>query len=261
MKSTIKVAFEKTSFNDYPAKIASVIFFPACNLRCPWCHNGALITGRQNDGLIPLSAALEHIKKRSKLIGGVVISGGEPTLFTGLAELSAYLKSLGLLVKLDTNGLMPNVLRALVADERCRPDFFAMDLKCAPGRYGGLVPAGDIDTADSVAGRLTESARIIRESGAAYEFRSLVFPPDSPPLHTETGGHLRGRRFFDMEDIHALRPLAPDGHWRFRRFRAGNCLDERWNTLPDTDSEELARVCAYGGTGTGGIGNTEDGAV
>ena len=128
MNLNIKTALLKTSFNDYPGKIASVIFFTACNLRCPWCHNGALISGSQNEDLISLAEALNCIEKRAKCIGAVVLSGGEPTLYKDLGELITRIKSLGLLCKLDTNGLRPDVLKNLIGSS-AQPDFFAMDLK------------------------------------------------------------------------------------------------------------------------------------
>ncbi|MDR0382375.1 MAG: hypothetical protein LBH50_00120, partial [Spirochaetaceae bacterium] len=60
------IGFQKTSLVDYPGKVAAVIFFPFCNMRCPWCHNGDLILNRNDSGqrLVPLGEALLHIEKR-----------------------------------------------------------------------------------------------------------------------------------------------------------------------------------------------------
>ena len=248
----IKTALLKTSFNDYPGKIASVIFFTFCNLRCPWCHNGALINGSQNEELIPLSEALNFVEKRAKLIGGVVLSGGEPTLYKDLAELIARIKSLGLLCKLDTNGLRPDVLKNLIGGS-AQPDFFAMDLKLAPNRYRFLLPeAAQKDTGNGdLVSKLKESARIIRESGSEYEFRSLAFPAAADVFSSKFGGlpsekaaGIEGGAppFFGEEDIKALRELAGTGHWHIRGFIGGNCLDEGWNGLPRAEESETARL-------------------
>ncbi|MDR0550446.1 MAG: anaerobic ribonucleoside-triphosphate reductase activating protein [Spirochaetaceae bacterium] len=226
-----KAALLKTSLNDYPGRIASVIFFPACNLRCPWCHNGALVLGKMKDELVPLKTILQIIGSRAHLISAVVLSGGEPALFEGLPELIVRIKEMGLLVKLDTNGTRPNVLKKLL-DGTARPDFIAMDLKFNPERYGAL----EVSPSSAPLGEaVRESARLIRESsektGMDYEFRSLVFPSSAPLV-------------FDEQDIEALRGLAGSGRWRLRRFRGGNCLDPRWDSLPPVPPSEFERLSA-----------------
>ena len=126
-----------------------MIFFPGCNLRCPWCHNRELVLGGplgKNGGSPPGGGenlqteyitpeeALAHLEKRRNLLSGVVLSGGEPTLFPGLGSLISRIKTLGYRVKLDTNGLLPAVLRELFASEDTRPDYTAMDLKLGGSR-------------------------------------------------------------------------------------------------------------------------------
>ena len=75
----------KSSFIDYPDKIASVVFLGGCNYRCPYCHNGDLVCNDDCE-LIDLDEIRAHIKKRKGLIDGVVITGGEPTLAKGLID-------------------------------------------------------------------------------------------------------------------------------------------------------------------------------
>jgi pyruvate formate lyase activating enzyme len=222
----MKVALRKTSLVDYPGKVAGAIFFPGCNLRCPWCQNGDLVLGTA-EGLIPLEEALGLVEKRKNILGAVVLSGGEPTLYPDLGGLIGRIKKTGLLVKLDTNGMSPGVLERLFETERSRPDYIAMDLKLAPSRYGellpGKAPAGS--AGKNEAGRtarlagageaLKRSASLIRGSGIAHEFRSLALP--SP--------------FFGPSDIEALRPLALSSPWHVRPFQRGNCLDPAWNTV------------------------------
>jgi pyruvate formate lyase activating enzyme len=69
------------------------------------------------------------------LLGGVVLTGGEPTLRSELPEIISRFKSTLLAVKLDTNGTRPEALAFLLADEATRPDYIALDLKLAPDRY------------------------------------------------------------------------------------------------------------------------------
>ncbi|MDR2102454.1 MAG: radical SAM protein, partial [Treponema sp.] len=138
------IHLRKTSLVDYPGEVAAVFFFPGCNLRCPWCQNRELLPGgcspeRGEPGFfINREAALAHIKKRRAVLGGVVLSGGEPTLSGELPALIRRIKDLGLKVKLDTNGMAPEVLAGLFGDEKTRPDYIALDLKLSPRRYGEL---------------------------------------------------------------------------------------------------------------------------
>jgi pyruvate formate lyase activating enzyme len=212
------VGFQKTSMVDYPGKVAAVIFFPFCNMRCPWCHNGNLILGGNVGGrrLVPLDNALLHIEKRRSVLGGIVLSGGEPSLYSRLPELIARVKRLGLSVKLDTNGAAPSVLEKLLSSPETRPDYIAMDLKLSPLRYAALMadppPAG---TEAETARLIERSAALIRTSGIEHEFRSLRLP--SP--------------YFTDADMDALRPLAHLSPWNFRPLARGNCLDPAWNAL------------------------------
>jgi pyruvate formate lyase activating enzyme len=164
-------------------------------------------------GAISLEEALEQIEKRRKVLGGVVLSGGEPCLYRDLPALIRRIKAqgkLGLPVKLDTNGTFPAVLEALLPQPDTRPDYIAMDLKIAPSRYAELGGGAGLAAA------LKKSAALIRNSGIAHEFRSLALP----------GG------FFGPADREALAPLAGDSPWHFRPFRPGNCLDPAWDAYP-----------------------------
>ncbi|MCL2008779.1 MAG: anaerobic ribonucleoside-triphosphate reductase activating protein [Treponema sp.] len=214
---------------DYPGRISSVLFFPGCNLRCPWCHNGDLATGRiDSEAAVTLEKAILHLRRRKTLLGGVVLSGGEPCLYGGLPEIVAEIRGLGLPVKIDTNGLFPDMLEKLISIEETRPNYIAMDLKLAPVRYvellgedfrgsrGGPGP-------DELEGALTRSAALIRASGVAHEFRSLALP--------------EGR--ITEEDFAAIAVLAGDSPLKIRPFRPGNCLDPSWNEL--RPNEELLK--------------------
>jgi pyruvate formate lyase activating enzyme len=205
----MKVGLQKTSLVDYPGKVASVFFFPMCNIRCPWCQNGSLITGGEADSLCGLEDALAHIRKRRKVLGGVVLSGGEPLLWDGLAALLAEIKALGLSVKLDTNGLSPDALVGILASEATRPDYVAMDLKLSPERYQEL---GAPTEAPAL---LARSAGLLRGSGVAHEFRTLALPAPC----------------FTQADAEALKPLAGNSLWKVRAFAAGTCLVPEWNEM------------------------------
>ena len=70
---------------------------------------------------------LSYIYKRKGMIDALVLSGGEPTLQKGMAEFIEKAKSTGILIKLDTNGSRPDVIKDLL--DRRLLDFVAMDIK------------------------------------------------------------------------------------------------------------------------------------
>ena len=110
--------FQKTTLLDYPGHVAATIFVGGCNFRCPFCHNGQLVLDVAGQPVIPEEEVLTYLKKRRGVLEGVCITGGEPTLQEDLADFIHSLKDLGYLVKLDTNGYRPEVLRSLLQEDR-----------------------------------------------------------------------------------------------------------------------------------------------
>jgi pyruvate formate lyase activating enzyme len=159
----------KTSFVDYPGRICTVIFTQGCNLRCAYCHNPQLIGGGEDSQLFVVQQVLEVLDKRRGVIDAVAISGGEPTLQSGLRSFIQQLKLRGFSVKLDTNGTKPHVLTALISQGLV--DYFAMDLKAPRAKYAALCGVGQLDLA-----AVQTSVRLIKESGADYEFRTTFCP-------------------------------------------------------------------------------------
>lgn len=159
------VGWTKTSFIDYPGRPAALLFLPGCNLRCPYCHNPGVVNGEHAE--IPFDVIKDHIVKRKNVIEGAVISGGEPTLHPGLADLCGVLKTFGLKVKIDTNGLEPDALID------CRPDYLAVDVKTAPEKYRLLnSPYSERECRE----RLSKSVNIVKSMGKDAEIRITVAP-------------------------------------------------------------------------------------
>ncbi|MCL1928222.1 MAG: anaerobic ribonucleoside-triphosphate reductase activating protein [Treponema sp.] len=224
-----RLVLRKTSLIDFPGLISAVLFFSGCNLRCPWCHNRELVLGNNvNDDYISLELALTHIEKRRNVLGGVVLSGGEPALFPDLGLLITRIKSFGLKVKLDTNGLLPGVLESLICSEKTRPDYIAMDLKTSPDRYRELLPVNSVysvvngEKTNNPGEAIKRSITLIRSSGINHEFRSLTLP--SPPDNKQ-------KPFFDENDKAVLATLVGSSQWNIRPFVPGNCVDPSWDAL------------------------------
>ena len=157
---------QKMTLLDYPGKVACTVILQGCNFRCPFCHNSPLLPGGGEEYMTE-EALLAFLKKRVGLLDGVCITGGEPTLYGGLAALLRQIKALGYLVKLDTNGSRPEALKALAGEGLV--DYVAMDVKNCPGRYGATVGVQTMSLAP-----VEESLRFLLSGGVAYELRTTV---------------------------------------------------------------------------------------
>ena len=193
--------FQGTSLLDFPGRIASLVFWGGCNLTCPFCHNPALVLDPEACPDLPSVEVLEALKKRRTFIDGVVISGGEPTLDSGLPEFLQAVKSLGLRVKLDTNGLAPRVLSDLVA--RGLVDSVAVDLKTAPERYAEL-HHGAVDSA-----ALLETLRYCHTAPVDIEYRTTCVPGwiDEDVL-ARLGALIAGARVWALQQYHPEHALS-----------------------------------------------------
>ncbi len=159
--------FQKTTFIDYPNKVASLVFTGGCNFRCPFCHNGGLVLNPNQYPTTLPETVLQHLEKRKGMIDGLVITGGEPTLMPGLTEFIKSIHQMGVAVKLDTNGTNPEVLEELI--ELNLLDYIAMDIKHDFNKYKSVIGPShvDIDT-------LKTSVKMIITSGVDHEFRTTV---------------------------------------------------------------------------------------
>ena len=164
----MKIAgFVKTTLLDYPGRLACTVFTQGCNLRCPFCQNGSLVLPEYFETPLDTEEILSHIRKRSSVLEGVCITGGEPTLMPDLAAFIRQIKDLGLLVKLDTNGTNPDVLGKLCEEKLI--DHVAMDIKASPADYAKVCGLDRISV-----DRIKTSIDFLRSSGISHEFRTTL---------------------------------------------------------------------------------------
>jgi pyruvate formate lyase activating enzyme len=161
--------FEKFTMVDYPGKLAATVFTVGCSFRCPFCHNPELVSNIQ----YPTSDAaeddfFEFLKIRKGKLEAVCITGGEPTIQPDIILFIEKIKAMGFLVKLDSNGTRPDVLRKII--DKKIVDYIAMDIKNAPEKYSETTGV----TADIE--RVKLSVDLIKNSGIDYEFRTTVVP-------------------------------------------------------------------------------------
>jgi pyruvate formate lyase activating enzyme len=159
---------EKFSPLDFPGFIASTVFLGGCNFRCPFCHNADLVLRPDTLTSMPLDYFVTYLDSRQGWLEGVCVSGGEPLLDEDLEVLLRVIKDRNLLVKLDTNGSLPDRLRDLIRSGLV--DQVAMDVKAPLARYKQVtrseVPEDDI----------VRSIDAIRGSRLPYMFRTTVVP-------------------------------------------------------------------------------------
>ena len=116
---------------DYPGKVACTVFTSGCNMRCPFCHNASLVCG-EVPPFMEKEEFFAFLKKRTGVLDGVCVTGGEPLLQEGLIPFLLEVKEKGFTTKLDTNGLLHDRLRAVV--EAGAVDYVAMDIKNCKAR-------------------------------------------------------------------------------------------------------------------------------
>lgn len=157
--------FEKCTLIDYPGKIACMVYTVGCNFRCPYCHNPELVDETASE-TVTEEEVLAFLDTRKGLLDGLVITGGEPTIHDDLLSFIEKVKAKGFLVKLDSNGTRPDVLKE--AMKRNLVDYIAMDIKSPLAKYSTVVarPA-DID-------RIRESIELLMTSPVEYEFRTTI---------------------------------------------------------------------------------------
>lgn len=159
------VGLDKMSLLDYEDKISCVLFYKACNFRCPFCHNGLTVLKAEDEFLF--DAVLDYLKSRKGLLDAVVFTGGEPTLEPHLKEHIKAIKELGFLIKLDTNGTNPNILKDLL-DEHLL-DYVAMDIKNSEDKYPLTTGVKHVEM-----DKIKESISLLTTSNIPYEFRTTL---------------------------------------------------------------------------------------
>ncbi len=194
--------FQKTSLVDYPGRPCAVVFTPCCNMNCGYCHNRELLTG--GAPLLDEEQILAFLKKRFGLITAVTISGGEPMLQQNLDVFIGRVRALGYAVKLDTNGLRPDVLLRLIRAELL--DYVAMDLKAPLGRYAEIARV-KLDTAD-----IQRSITVLRNMGVPHEFRTTFAPQLTREDIVEAALLIEGAERYFLQQYRRRDALDPMPH-------------------------------------------------
>ena len=161
------LGLQKTTLLDFPGKVASTIFTGGCNFKCPYCHNSELVIPPPDVIKYSEEEIFEHLYKKKKILDGVCITGGEPTLHKDLPEFIKKIKDLGLLVKLDSNGTNPKMLEYLIDNNLV--DYIAMDIKNSKEKYNEIACMPQFDIAP-----IEKSVSLLLKNKVDYEFRTTI---------------------------------------------------------------------------------------
>ena len=157
---------QRFSLIDYPGKISAILFTRGCNFRCPYCHNPELVDPQRYAEPWQEEEFWAFLQSRTQKLDAVVVTGGEPTLQEDLQPFLEKIRKMGFLIKLDTNGSNPDVLKDLLSANLV--DYIAMDIKAPLEKYSEVtkVPVDKTDIEESIA--------LIKQSTVDHEFRTTI---------------------------------------------------------------------------------------
>jgi len=214
---------QKTTLIDYPGRLAATLFLTGCNFRCPFCYSSELVLPDRikKQPRLAEDEFFAFLKERKGFLEGVVICGGEPTINKDLPPFIAKIKDMGFLVKLDTNGSNPKMLRDLIEDQQI--DYVAMDIKVPKEKYVELVAEKALG---NIADKIEDSIHILKDSNIEFEFRTTLVPG-----------------LLDKEEIlkivHWIRP-APK--YFLQNYRGEKTVDPKFSCLKPYPEEYLLDI-------------------
>ena len=234
----------KTTCVDFPGRLAGSFFLKGCNLRCPYCYNRELVLGFNDDKrdgevsptrgkLNTIEELFSHLEKRQGILTGLTISGGEPLLNPYTPLIIKKARSLGYLIKLDTNGTLPDELEALINNSELKPDFIAMDIKTSPERYATEIcnkSSPFFGKTEYWEKKIKRCAEIVADFPPEQrEYRTVLVPP-----------------LVQKEDIIKMAAILPqNASWQFAQFRNENCLNPSYNEIPPYTDAEIEELINY----------------
>ena len=171
---------QKLTLIDFPGKLAGTVFLIGCPFRCPFCYNLELVMPEliekhaQRGHPISQKEFFNFLREKKGLLEGVCITRGEPTANSDLPDFCQKIKEMGFLVKLDTNGYDPEMMKKLI-DEKLI-DYVALDVKAPKEKYGKLIGIENRVFVERIIKNIERSVEILKEGKIDYEFRTTVVP-------------------------------------------------------------------------------------
>jgi pyruvate formate lyase activating enzyme len=212
---------QKFTILDYPGKRACIAFLPGCNFRCGFCHNPEFVIPEKiqdiKDTFINKDTFVSFLKTRQGLLDGVVISGGEPTVYSELPEFARTLKEYGFKVKLDTNGGNPGMVKSLIQKQLV--DYVALDLKTSAASYEAITRFLAVE-------KIQETLRILLSHEIEYEVRTTCIKGvHTPDVFKELSSMTQGVQKYALQN-----------------FRPAYVLDQTFTQYTGFTERELSEI-------------------
>ena len=211
---------QKLTLIDYPGRLAATVFLCGCNFRCPFCYSKELVLPEEikKQPKIPEKDFFDFLKERKGMLEGVVICGGEPTIHQELPDFCEKIKKLGYLVKLDTNGSNPEMLKKLINEKLI--DYVAMDIKAPKEKYSEVAGV-KVDIK-----KIQESIDILKKGKVDYEFRTTVVPT-----------------ILEKKDIFKIvQWIRPTKKYYLQNFRPEKTIDPKFEKIKPYPQEYLVEI-------------------
>lgn len=161
-----KIIYDITPFTliDFPEKVACILWFSGCNMRCLYCYNTDIVFSKE--GKYTEKEIIEFLESRKGLLDGVVFCGGEPTIYKeDIFSLSKRIKEMNFLIKMDTNGSNPHIIKELI--DKSLIDYIALDFKAPKSKFKDITKSNFFDN-------FIKTLRIIISSNIESEIRTTI---------------------------------------------------------------------------------------
>lgn len=225
----------ETSLIDWEGKIVSTLFVSSCNFRCPYCYNCDLILHPENFPDISHREINNYLLERKDFIDGICMSGGEPTLYPDLSAYFKGIKGKGFLIKLDTNGTNPKLLKNLI--DFGLVDYIAMDIKSSLDFDNYSKAAGTKDK--MMLEKVKESIELIMNSKIDYEFRTTVVPLLHPEeAIVKIARYISGAKKYVLQNFSPLEKTLDPSFQKIKPYS-----DEKIQELSEKAKKYVSNCC------------------
>ncbi|TSC96370.1 MAG: pyruvate formate lyase activating enzyme [Parcubacteria group bacterium Athens1014_10] len=221
--------WQKTSLIEYPGKIVSVLWVGGCNWRCPWCYNKDLVLNSEKLPSFKEGEILDFLKTRKKLLDGIIITGGEPTLKKGLQNFIKKVKKLKFLIGIETNGSNPEMLKKMIKEKLL--NFVAMDIKAPVDNlqlttYNSQLTTHNLqpNKYDELTGvkvnlkKIKESIGIIKNSSIDYEFKTTIVPILTKNDIIKIAKFLKGAKKFVLQQFNPKESVLKEEYKKIKPY-------------------------------------------
>lgn len=161
--------FQQLSLMEWRGVVCAIFFLGGCNFRCIYCHNHEIAFNPKNISSKDFNEILKIIEDKKDWLDGIVVSGGEPTIYgEELIDFLSFFKKKKLKTKLFTNGYNIDIINEIISKNLI--DEISMDIKHLPYKYREIVMVDFPDLEE----KINEAVNIVKKAPISKEFRLTV---------------------------------------------------------------------------------------